>query len=248
MRLIKFLLFTVLLFGSTMVSAAEIITLTDGSTIDANVLEVTETVIKYRKSSNPSGPIYSIAVNKVGQIKYENGLVDRFNAIRPTDNPTSSRSASDDALIREYERRVGSQDNTVSDAQLLRIMTIPSQSEQLRKKAKKYRLTGWIGGGIFVAAGATVGTILIVCEYGTGGAIGAIGAGVGVGTLWALGFNLKANSLVRQAKEMEAYSLNLYECEPIKIGDNSSMTAGVGMIGNQRFENSGLGINLKFNF
>lgn len=247
MRLIKFLLFTVLLFGSTMVSAAEIITLTDGSTIEAEVLEVTETVIKYRKASNPSGPIYSIAVNKVGQIKYENGLVDRFNAIRPTGKPSSSISASDEALIRDYNSRMEEQSNGLSDSQLMRMAYDP-QAKAYRSQAKKYRLIGWIGGVTITGIGALVGNLFFTDEYGSGCPVEGAIAGAVVGAAWGIGFNMKANSLVKQAKALEAYSMNLYEFQPVKIGDNSTMTAGMGMIGIQRFENPGLGVNLKFNF
>ncbi len=46
--------------------------------IEANVEEVNDTQIKYRRFSNPTGPVYSISKNEVLMIKYENGEKDVF--------------------------------------------------------------------------------------------------------------------------------------------------------------------------
>jgi hypothetical protein len=46
--------------------------------IEAKVVEVTDTHVKYRKFSNQSGPIYNVPKNEVLKIKYENGDTDTF--------------------------------------------------------------------------------------------------------------------------------------------------------------------------
>jgi hypothetical protein len=43
-------------------------------------MEVNETTIKYKKSDNPDGPTYSIAVKDVAKVKYKNGSEDVFTS------------------------------------------------------------------------------------------------------------------------------------------------------------------------
>lgn len=67
-------------FISLLAFADDIIVLRNGDVINAKVIEVMPDVIKYRKTSSPDGPIYSIEIDKVLSIKYENGEVDKFTA------------------------------------------------------------------------------------------------------------------------------------------------------------------------
>lgn len=50
----------------------------DGSKIDAKVVEITTTTIKYRNFDQPDGPIRNIAINDVQEIIYENGTWEKF--------------------------------------------------------------------------------------------------------------------------------------------------------------------------
>ena len=43
----------------------------DGSKIDAKVVEITSTTIKYRNFDQPDGPLRNIAINDVQEIIYE---------------------------------------------------------------------------------------------------------------------------------------------------------------------------------
>lgn len=63
--------------------------------IQAKVLEVTSTEIKYKKSSNPNGPTYSIPRNEVFLIKYANGdkdVITTQEAVAPQPAQQSSSS------------------------------------------------------------------------------------------------------------------------------------------------------------
>ena len=53
-------LFLSMLFCATAASAQDVITKTDGSKLEAKVEEITESVVRYRKASNPNGPVYTI--------------------------------------------------------------------------------------------------------------------------------------------------------------------------------------------
>ena len=70
----------------------DVIALRSGDIINAVVNEVTSTEIKYKKSSNPKGPLYSIEKEKVLSIKYSNGEVEKFDST-PSNKEKSSTSA-----------------------------------------------------------------------------------------------------------------------------------------------------------
>lgn len=72
-------------------SASDIIALIDGTTIEGRVEEVTATIIKYRKASNPTGPLYSVEIAVVRNVLYENGSVDSFNNQAPVRYKTHRR-------------------------------------------------------------------------------------------------------------------------------------------------------------
>jgi hypothetical protein len=59
--------------------AQDIVTRKSGDEIRSKVLEVTVTEIKYKRSDNPDGPVYSILKSDVDFILYENGTKDTFN-------------------------------------------------------------------------------------------------------------------------------------------------------------------------
>lgn len=61
------------------------IVLKTGEEISAKVLEIGTSEIKYKKSSNPEGPTYSIAKSDVFMIKYENGTKEVITKIEPAD-------------------------------------------------------------------------------------------------------------------------------------------------------------------
>ncbi|MDE6697231.1 MAG: hypothetical protein K2K25_10160, partial [Muribaculaceae bacterium] len=151
-----------LLFCVASSFAKDVITKTDGTKLDAKVEEITETVIKYRKASNPTGPVYTIPIASVASVLYENGDIDTFNTeVVMPDVPTVQKtSPSDEDLIGLAESLPDDKKSDyVSDAQLLKMAygggnTTPME---LLDKAKKYKKVGWIGGGVLVATGVFLG-------------------------------------------------------------------------------------------
>lgn len=75
MKFLILILFTVLSFN---VLAEDLIVLKSGEVIKSNVIEIGQSEIKYKKSSNPNGPTYSISKVDVLSITYENGESDKF--------------------------------------------------------------------------------------------------------------------------------------------------------------------------
>lgn len=71
-------LFCFLVAFSFSVNAEDIISLRNGDIIKVIVNEITQTEIKYRKASNPNGPMYTIDKNDVLSILYNNGEKENF--------------------------------------------------------------------------------------------------------------------------------------------------------------------------
>lgn len=66
------------LLTATFAYAQNNIVLRNGEEISAKVLEVNQADLKYRKASNPEGPVYSAPLRDVLLIKYANGSKDSF--------------------------------------------------------------------------------------------------------------------------------------------------------------------------
>lgn len=76
----KKMIFTALvsIFTITIAFSQDIITKKSGEDIQAKVLEVTTTEIKYKKFDNQNGPTFIILKSDVLMIRYENGTKDIF--------------------------------------------------------------------------------------------------------------------------------------------------------------------------
>jgi hypothetical protein len=61
----------------------DVITKTSGDSVQAKVLEISTTEIKYKKMDNQTGPTYSILKSEVNMVRYENGSTDIFTAVEP---------------------------------------------------------------------------------------------------------------------------------------------------------------------
>ena len=74
--------------------AQDVIVKKDGSTIISKVLEVDKKTIKYKKFSNLEGPTYSVDVEEITSINYENGERDVFTETnKKTENTSTTAPA-----------------------------------------------------------------------------------------------------------------------------------------------------------
>ncbi len=231
----------------------DVITKSDGTKLDAKVEEITETVIKYRKASNPPGPVYTIPITSVASILYENGDSDIFGESTSfiQEAPPQLSTPSDDELIQMVESQSYSNLKTyLSDSELIR-MVDSSSSNIMLEKAKKYKKIGWIGGGSILAVGVITGFTLWgiwsfdACDFEGCGSIMLIS--LGAAAVWTLGFNLKANSIIKQVSKMQSYSATIIENEIMQFGNNS-LTAGINVMGNRMVNSHSLGLSLGLNF
>ena len=84
MRKIIFTTVTAFLFGVS-AYAQDVITKKNGDEINAKVLEITQSEIKYKKFDNQTGPTFSLSISDIFMIRYENGTKDVFETA--TQNP-----------------------------------------------------------------------------------------------------------------------------------------------------------------
>lgn len=167
--------------------AQDIIVKKDGSIIKAKVLELTETNVIYKSYTNPDGPTYSMKIENILSLTYENGEKESFNnsSISPvSSNPEPQASSSE-----------------MSDAILL------SRIADLNSKADHIKAIGnWVGTlGIL---GLLVADVLI---FGDNLALG-LGIGVPVMVLYIFGeislFNSFENSYRSQANSLRGQLKN----------------------------------------
>jgi hypothetical protein len=78
----------------------DVITKKSGEEIQAKIIEVGQTEIKYNKFDNLSGPIYIMPKSDVSMIQYENGTKDIFNEESKTENVSSSSSSTTDLFLK----------------------------------------------------------------------------------------------------------------------------------------------------
>jgi len=74
----RFALFLILVLLSSKLCADDKIIYSDGSSINVIVAEVGLNYVKFKKSSNPDGPLYTEGLSKIDRIIYANGSEDKW--------------------------------------------------------------------------------------------------------------------------------------------------------------------------
>lgn len=97
----KKLIFTVLtsIFTISICFSQDIITKKTSEDIQAKVLEVTTTEIKYKKFDNQNGPTFTILKSDVLMVRYENGTKDIFNEEKKNETVSTPTQSSGDLFI-----------------------------------------------------------------------------------------------------------------------------------------------------
>ena len=73
--------------------AADVIVLRNSTRIDAKILEVSDTEIKYKKADNLNGPTFIQKVEGISAIIYENGDVSSYADLAPAQNHNSQQTS-----------------------------------------------------------------------------------------------------------------------------------------------------------
>lgn len=109
-------------------SAQDVIINNTGDEIQAKVLEITSSEIKYKRYDNLDGPTITIAKSEVLLIKYENGTKDVFQNQADGNSSTSVQAAKEDLRMkgmRDAERYYTGQNSGAGWTAAATILTTP---------------------------------------------------------------------------------------------------------------------------
>lgn len=215
-------------------AAQDIITKTDGTTIEAKVVEILPDLVKYKKFNNLDGPLYTITLAEVVSIAYPNGTVEIFNVVAaPVATPAPAPSS---YVI---------QDQTVTDRQLLAVYGGDEMSwEKYNRRAKTYRWIGGIGAAVFVAGGIVA--ILATDDSSNAERCDIIGGvAIGVGVLGGAACFIAAHHQANKAKELRNYEL--LSTPALNFGQQR-LSASLNVMNSADRTAYGLGIGVNFTF
>ena len=99
----RFVLFAFLLLSAYSAFAQDIITKKDGTDIQAKILEVTTSEVKYKKYSNLEGPVYTMLKSDILIVRYENGENEVFNESQKSVNFNTANEVFPGMRYREYK-------------------------------------------------------------------------------------------------------------------------------------------------
>lgn len=149
---------------------ADVILLRDESKLEVLIQEVDDQVVKYKKISDPEGPLFSVKKSEITSIRYGNGEVETFEATLEVQNyysPTKPSPATSQEPKPARKVTSGPVKPSVQFAEDVR----SSSPEHLRSMYKYYKTrskTGMIMGIV----GTSVG--VIVAGIGTGIVVSAM--------------------------------------------------------------------------
>lgn len=221
-----------LLFCFLTGAAQDVIVKRDGSQLSGKVIEITETVVKYKKADNPDGPLYSLSVDDILRINYENGDSDVFIDEEET-VPASVLSG---------------KTGRISDTDLYRMYQL---KDDPYKVPNKIRMWGFIGGGVMIATGVTLMLVAGNPEnydaddaepgmFYSGVGLTALGV-VAMPTCYFISMH-KRNAI----KKKLLYSAPLYRQNILEI-DGKTLSVGMDFMADMdRTRTLGLGMTFKF--
>lgn len=93
----RIILLFLLSFMPVLSIAEDIIVLNNGDIIRSKVMEIGQSEIKYKKASNPNGPLYAINRSDIISITYENGETEKFGC--PSDEMQTDDKSQDGQII-----------------------------------------------------------------------------------------------------------------------------------------------------
>lgn len=245
----KLRLMAVLLTLALLTSAAQaqdLIVLSDGSSIPAKVLEITQAEVKYKKASNPDGPTYTTAVQGIDYIKFENGTTETFGKQQAQkasesdadiSNPYANTYIPPSGITKQQPQQ------GLSDSKLLQ-QHLEADYQKYIKRAKLYKKIAWIGLGVCTIVGI-YSRIQTDSYRSTANAF--MFASFGVGVVWCTSFLVAANYQKKKANEAR-YMFGSLAQIPVLNANGKQLSASVDMFRDRMTHNTSLGLGLKFTF
>lgn len=208
-------------------SAQDIITKTDGSTLQVKVAEIGETAIKYHRFDNLNGPIYTIPISSIQKITYENGTEDTFNM--PSRNLSQNLHASDADLLK------------------MDLADKFNQPSYYYDKARRFKKIAKIGGVSIAATGIAAGICAGYACHEDGYFFIIAPSAIGLAAIWYSAFTIAANHQIKKARKAEMYSYSIMQQEIMRFGD-ISLNAGISHMQHDLSHTNTYGLGLSLNF
>ena len=250
MRKILILAFAILCSTICLMAANkyDILIKTNSEKIDAIIEEVSDTEVKYKNASNPTGPTYIVSLTELATIIYANGDVQAIapkveaapqNA-QPAQQGNGSYTFMQDAMTRDGKTYFY-KGKSMDQKQFVEFIKADCDiAYQHYLKNRKMERTGWALFGVGLGVGAVGGTLLLFISDGQKGdaetamiyasyAAYAMGAG-----MVAAGIPLICVGNIRKKNSHEVY--NMYCNQPQAFRPELKPTSGP----------NGLGLALSF--
>ena len=242
----KKLFFTLLCIATFVpLCAQDIIVTHESERIDVNVIEVSETEVKYKKSDNPNGPTFVLSTNKIASIIYKNGDVQTFKHTEPekgnkTGKVTTVREAEDIVFIpgQKIERSDKRNKYYYGDIELDESLYKDFLKLTCSDAYKSYTTgQGFVWTGCFLG-GAGLGLVLGSLRYIGRNDLTAWGCCFGIGTALAVGGGVGfiVGGANKQSKALDIFN---NQCAS-SLDYKQALTLRLGVTSN------GLGLTLNF--
>lgn len=98
-----FLLLLAVLCGVMTAAAQDLIVKRDSTKVEANVLEVSTEIVRYKKYSYPEGPTYIVPVKDIAYIRYANGETERYAVQTAAETEVAAPRAEAAPAAKTYE-------------------------------------------------------------------------------------------------------------------------------------------------
>lgn len=132
-------------FIACLASAQDVIITKDSKKIEAQIIEVSQTEIRYKEVNNLNGPTFVIATNQINSIIYANGTVSTFNQNnQTTGNVGQNSNIASGAMMTKTGDTYFYNGRAMSEAEYVNfIQTNCVQAWQSYQSGKNLTKTGW---------------------------------------------------------------------------------------------------------
>lgn len=213
------------------VSAQDVIVKKDGSTVVCRVVEVTATEITYKKWSDLNGSNYVMDKSLASAINYQSGKREVFSDTESLYKPNNQNDG----------------EQAMNDKALLRL---DAAINNPYKKVKILKTTGWVGGGVLLAAGLFFlsSSHLSPEDWCVDEDLGDIlgFAGTGAAIAWTSSFLMAAHA-TKKKLDNQLLSSTIYQYD-IPISNGTSLSVGADILSDRTLGSNTIGLGLRYNF
>lgn len=238
----KRILLFMLLMCSMSAWAQDVIVKRDGAAVICRIINVSSLEIVYKKWTDLEGPNLVMSIAEAASITYENGEKKVFENVATTQPLPIVQKNSDQ--------------QTVSDEMLLKMVEKPekSLSEKTKIKVKRLKIAGWATGGVMVATGLSLLAGGIINEACNGSDDFLFIAGMPIGIpFMAASFIpttaclVKANKIKKKEAQLSVQSAPVFQQE-FHLKNGSILSPSINMLKDNTRHNQTLGFGLAYNF